>query len=131
MNIRDQRFLIPGAAIAREILGEKLLEFGAIVDSIAIYQTILPDLTETAEIINRLLSEKIDYITFTSSSTVINFLEIIKNYPVEKILADVKIVCIGPVTTATVTEYLNISPLTAETYNIDGMIETIINDIKK
>lgn len=131
IDIMGKRFLIPGAALSREILPEKLVEYGAIVDNIAIYETVLPDSAGVEFIINRLFNENIDYITFTSSSTVNNFFEILQNYPLEKLVSQTKVVCIGPVTAKTVTEKLNIQPIIAEIYTVDGIIETIINDIKK
>jgi uroporphyrinogen III methyltransferase/synthase len=130
-EIRGKRFLIPGAAMAREILPEQLVKLGAIVDNLAIYNTVIPDLAGYDKLINRLTLETIDYITFTSASSLNNFAELLKNLPAAKILAASRVVCIGPQTAAAVSEKFGVKPLIAVNYTIDGIIESILNDTKK
>ena len=122
-NIKGQRFLLPRANIAREILPIQLREMGAIVDVVPAYQTVLPD-TQVDELHKRLEAGSIDIITFTSSSTVKNFLELTG----EKILPsikNIKIACIGPVTEKTAREAgLNVE-IIPEQYTVSSLLDAI------
>ena len=122
-NIKGQRFLLPRANIAREILPIQLREMGAIVDVVPAYQTVLPD-TQVDELHKRLEAGSIDIITFTSSSTVKNFLELTG----EKFLPsikNIKIACIGPVTEKTAREAgLNVE-IIPEQYTVSSLLDAI------
>ncbi len=69
-DVRGRRILLPRADIAREALALELRRRGAVVDEIAAYRTLpaKPDPIGLAE-----LQRGVDVITFTSSSTVRNF----------------------------------------------------------
>jgi uroporphyrinogen III methyltransferase/synthase len=122
-NIEGQRFLLARAAVAREILPEQLRKMGAIVDVVPAYQTILPD-TPADELAKRLTAGSIDVITFTSSSTVTNFLALTG----EKLLPAIKkakIACIGPVTEKTAQGAgLNVD-IVPEQYTVSSLIDAI------
>ena len=122
-NIKGQRFLLPRATIAREILPIQLREMGAIVDVAPAYQTVLPD-TQVDELHKRLEAGSIDVITFTSSSTVKNFLALTG----EKFLPTIKktkIACIGPVTEKTAREAgLNVE-IMPEQYTVSSLLDAI------
>jgi uroporphyrinogen III methyltransferase/synthase len=130
MALKGKKILLPVAELAGNILPEKLVEFGAIVDNVTIYQTVMPSSEKTDIVAEKLKNKEIDYITFTSSSTVTNFFELLKNKNIQKLLKNVKIVTIGPVTAKTVTDTFGISPLIADSHTIDGIITAIISDIK-
>ena len=122
-NIKGQRFLLPRATIAREVLPMQLREMGAIVDVAPAYQTVLPD-TQVDELHKRLEAGSIDVITFTSSSTVKNFLALTG----EKLLPAIKntkIACIGPVTEKTAREAgLNVE-IVPEQYTVSSLLDAI------
>src|SRR2546422_101318 len=71
-DVRDQRILLPRAAVARERLPQDLQALGAHVDEIPVYQTTRPQNGKMAELRALLKAGKIDLVTFTSSSTVRN-----------------------------------------------------------
>jgi uroporphyrinogen III methyltransferase/synthase len=124
-NIKGQRFLIPRATVAREILPEQLRKMGAIVDVAPAYQTVLPSQpVDTLE--KRLKEGSIDVITFTSSSTVTNFLTLIG----KKLLPEIKkvtIACIGPITAKTAREAgLNVK-IMPEQYTVSSLMDAIEN----
>jgi uroporphyrinogen III methyltransferase/synthase len=75
-DIKGKKILLPRAKTARPILPDELTKMGANVDEIAAYQTI-KDLQNADELINGLEEKTIDLITFTSSSTVKNFKELL------------------------------------------------------
>jgi uroporphyrinogen III methyltransferase/synthase len=122
-NIKGKRFLLPRAAVAREILPEQLRKMGAILDVAPTYQTVLPD-PQVTELSMRLKAGNIDVITFTSSSTVKNFLALTGDKLLPAI-RKVKIACIGPVTANTAREAgLNVEIL-PEQYTVSSLLDAI------
>ena len=115
------KILLPRAEEAREILPEKLREMGAEVDVVSAYRTVCA--AADGEALTSELNEgRIDMVTFTSSSTVKNLVNIIGSADV---LNCVKTACIGPVTADTA-KSLGIEPdIVAKEYTIDGLVEAI------
>jgi uroporphyrinogen III methyltransferase/synthase len=88
---------LPRAALARDVLPDRLREAGAEVDALALYRTVLP--ADTAQRLAALLDAgPVDAVTFTSSSTVQHFLTALDGRPFP---AGAMAACIGPVTAAT------------------------------
>jgi len=123
--VRGRRFLLLRADIARPLLRERLIEGGAAcVEDVALYQTqaaqsLPPGLIQTLEAGN------VHWITFTSSSTARNFVDLLGADYAAK-LAGVKLASIGPITTQTLRD-LKVRPTaTAEQFNIAGLIDTIV-----
>jgi uroporphyrinogen III methyltransferase / synthase len=88
---------LPRAAMARDVLPDRLREAGADVDVLPLYRTVLPP--DTSERLKALLDQApVDAVTFTSSSTVQHFLAALdgRPFPPGAIAA-----CIGPVTART------------------------------
>jgi uroporphyrinogen III methyltransferase / synthase len=88
------RVLLPRAAVARDVVPDALRERGAVVDVVEAYRTVAPE--ETAAVIAEL--ERADWVTFTSSSTVKNFLAMGGRRLLD---GGATIASIGPVTSAT------------------------------
>lgn len=100
-----QRALLPRGDLARDVLPESLREAGVDVWAVPIYETVLAHSDEDDEVLDQLQSGAIDVITFTSSSTVTNLLERLRQQGVaapEALLQGIAAACIGPVTAATV-----------------------------
>ena len=115
------KILLPRAEEAREILPEKLREMGAEVEVAPAYRTVCGDVDSEA-LVSELINGEIDVVTFTSSSTVKNLVNIIGSVD---FLKDVKTACIGPVTADTA-KSLGIEPdIVAKEYTIDGLVEAI------
>ena len=124
-NIKGKRFLIPRATVARETLPEQLRKMGAFVDIAPVYQTILP--SPSVEALEKRLKEgSIDVITFTSSSTVNNFLALMS----DKLLPYIKkakIACIGPITEKTARDAgLNVE-IVPNQYTVSSLMDAIEN----
>ena len=119
------KVLIPRAKNARDFLVDKISEICE-VKEVHTYQTVIDD-SKKDEVLDILNSGEADYITFASSSTVTNFVDIIGKENIDK-LNNIKVISIGPITTQTV-KSLNINLYKeAEVSTIDGMISTIIED---
>ncbi|MBI1370457.1 MAG: uroporphyrinogen-III C-methyltransferase [Planctomycetes bacterium] len=121
--VAGERILMLRADIARPVLAQKLADAGASVDDVSIYETktsaALPD-----EVIEALREKKVDYVTFTSSSTASNFVELLGKD--REILEFVKIASIGPITSQTARNLGLDVHIEATTYNIDGLIAAIV-----
>lgn len=91
---------------------------------IAVYRTI-PDRIDKEEIMSLIEEGKVDYITFTSSSTVNNFLAVIGNKNIEK-LSEIKTVCIGPITAKTALDAGLTVYATAGEHTINGLVDKLI-----
>ena len=115
------KILLPRAQEAREILPEKLRELGAAVDVAPAYQTVCGDVDGEA-LREQLAGGVIDLVTFTSSSTVRNLIQILGSAAP---LQTVKTACIGPVTADTARQNGVEPDMVADTYTIDGLVETI------
>ena len=115
------RILLPRAQKARDVLPESLRAHGAAVDVAAAYETV-PEMDGGAELAERLTNGEIDFVTFTSSSTVKNLVQQLGNITP---LQQVKIACIGPVTADTARNFALEPDIVAETYTIDGLVNAI------
>jgi len=122
-KITGQRFLIPRAAVAREVLPKTLREMGAQVDIAPAYQTILPKPKSDA-FSKRLQSGDIDVLTFTSSSTVKNFLELTGKSIFEKV-KKTRIACIGPITAKTAEEAGLTVDIIPKEYTVSSLLDAI------
>ncbi len=98
------RVLLPRALEAREILPDTLRELGCEVDVVPVYRTITasPD----PALVARLAQGGVDAVTFTSGSTVRNFLALLKTQHLEprQVMEHLTVASIGPVTTQALEE---------------------------
>lgn len=119
-----QRVLLPRGDKAKADLPEGLRAWGLDVTEAVTYENVLS--SEGKETVRqRLIAGKVDWITFTSSSTVSNFLALMGDDPIDDWLTGVKIACIGPVTEATAKQRGLVVDAVAREYTIDGLIEAI------
>ncbi|MEK7773141.1 MAG: uroporphyrinogen-III C-methyltransferase, partial [Deltaproteobacteria bacterium] len=103
-NIKGKRFLLARALKAREVLPVEIKRLGGSIDVVAAYKTVRPK-KEAGELKKLLVNGRIDIVTFTSSSTVTNFLSLFKKAEVGELLKGVRIACIGPITADTAKSY--------------------------
>ncbi len=127
MMMPGQRVLLPRARGARDILPVQLGHLGAEVEEILLYQAVVP---RDVNVVNfaELLRQPIDYITFTSSSTVTNFVDIV-GLQAKVPGSRMRVACIGPITAEKAREKgLNVDIVASE-YTIDGLLQAILDDI--
>lgn len=118
LNAEDQ-LLIPRAKNARPLLVDELSRYAKLRE-LHLYETISSE-TELRED----LIESMDYITFTSASTVSAFSELYKGSPVGKIVS------IGPITSDKLVSKGFKVGIQAKTHTIDGMVESIVEDTRR
>ena len=124
-SMQHKRILIPRAANARQVLPETLLRWGAQVDVIESYCTVLPK-SDTGKLQAALERGEIDMITFTSSSTVANFAQIFGGRSLTDVLGETPIACIGPITESTVRDLGGVAAVTAREFTIAGLVHAIV-----
>jgi uroporphyrinogen III methyltransferase/synthase len=120
-DLAGKCILLPRAAVARDVVPAELARRGAHVDVVEAYRTVIP---EAAPALAREIffgPRKPDWITFTSSSTVSNFVAAAG----AGALAGVRVASIGPVTTATARKHGIAVTVEAETYTTDGLVEAM------
>ncbi len=123
-----EKILLPRAKVAREILPEALRAAGATVNVVTAYETIC-DSANAEDLIQALEAGKIDMVTFTSSSTVANLVNMLGQK--KELLTKVKTAVIGPITGATC-KANGLNPvITAAEYTIDGLVTAIENSYKE
>ena len=102
-KVKGSKILIPRAKVARDILPQSLISLGANVDVVTAYVTKKPNKLQTKKLAKLLNEEKVDLITFTSSSTARNFFELIPDFKQSR--NKTLIACIGPITARTVKDH--------------------------
>ncbi len=128
LDLRGLRVLLPRAKEAREILPLELVNMGAIVDEIPLYDTVMPHINEE-EFQQILTSEKIDMIIFTSSSAVKNFFYLIGDN--RDLIKGIHFACIGPICAESVYSLGIKVDLIPDRYSIPSLIESIIKFFKE
>jgi uroporphyrinogen III methyltransferase/synthase len=124
-QVRGCRILLPRAAKARQVLPETLGRWGAFVDVVEAYQTVLPQQFKPS--LNELFEQnRIDLILFTSSSTVVNFAQLVETQDLAGQLHGVAVGCIGPITAQTAIDHgLSVQIVSAE-FTIPGLVDAIV-----
>ncbi|HEY7151378.1 MAG TPA: uroporphyrinogen-III C-methyltransferase [Solirubrobacterales bacterium] len=123
LELDGRPVLVARAATARDTLPEALRERGADVDVVALYETVSedpdPDAIEAAV--------DADYVTFTSSSTVRNFVSVLK----DRARTRARVVAIGPVTAESAREAGLDVHVEAERHDVDGLLEALLADASR
>ena len=128
-SVSGKKILLPRAKIATADLPNDLRERGAGVDDVALYDTVkvASDSNKRQDEIEAdLLNGKIDLVTFTSSSTVTNFVEVFPGYTPEALLTDVQVAVIGPETQKTAMEYGVQVDIVAKEASVENLAEAIV-----
>ncbi len=129
VSVKGLKFLIPRAKVAREIIPGKLRELGADVTIATAYENIKP--VADVERARKLFEEKkIAVVTFTSSSTVHNFVEILGQKEYKTLLYGVIVACIGPVTAKTAAEYGIETNIMPKEYTIPAFVDAMVEYFK-
>ncbi len=120
-SVENLKFLLLRAANARDVLPKRLAQMGAIVDEAIAYRTV-PETDDITGARTRFIDEGADLITFTSSSTVENFLAMKLPWPPKGI----KTASIGPITSGTMEDAGLRVDVEATQHDIDGLVEAIV-----
>ena len=124
-RVKGKRVLLVRAKIARDVIPRELRKAGAHVDVVEAYQTIVPE-SSRARLRNVLASarRRPHVITFTSSSTVRNFVALLGSR--RAALDGIQFASIGPVTSSTLRELGLPVDITAKEFTIPGLLEAVV-----
>jgi uroporphyrinogen-III synthase len=135
-QVRGKRILLVRAKVARDVIPNELRKAGAQVDVVEAYETVIPKSSRTRlRAALKSPKQRPHVITFTSSSTVKNFVSLLppvwrgrsrqRNARPSQ-LKEITLASIGPVTSATLRELHLGVDAEAKQYTIPGLIEAII-----
>jgi uroporphyrinogen III methyltransferase/synthase len=122
IEVAGRQVLVARAAEARDVLPDALRARGAELTVAALYETVAEPLD--ADELNAVA--RADYVTFTSSSTVRNFLSAVaaaNGFP-----SGARVVSIGPVTSETARELGVEVQVEARRHDIDGLVDALLAD---
>ena len=125
-DLRNKWVFLPRAEIARKTLPEAIVKAGGTAHEIVVYQT-LPAEVDVDGL--DALKSGVDVITFTSASTVENFVAIVRQHKLDPLNLpnNPLFACIGPVTEQAAREADLQNIVVAREYTTDGLIQAIAN----
>jgi len=129
-KLQGLNILLPRAAIGRDFLPRSLEEAGARIDIVTTYQTVLPHDLDRGRL-SAMLAGSADCIAFTSSSTVRNLALLFDTHDLSKILGDIKVACIGDVTSTTAAEYGLTVSIQPKEFNVSELARSIVAYFEK
>ncbi|NWG08168.1 MAG: uroporphyrinogen-III synthase [Chloroflexi bacterium] len=124
-DVRGKWILLPRAEIARADLPEAIAKAGGIPHEIVVYRTLPANVD--MEGLNALKSG-VDVITFTSASTIENFVALCKQHGLDPLNLPNHpfIACIGPITAQAAREAGFENVVVAKEYTTDGLVSLLV-----
>ncbi len=129
-DLHGKRFLLPRADIARELLADELRRSGAEVTEVTAYRSVPVEENEP-DVYRLLLDKTVDVMTFTSASTVRNFVRRYGQEAVADLLSSVAIASIGPVTAEAAQQCGIRTTIMPDEYTIPGLVRAIVEHFEK
>jgi uroporphyrinogen III methyltransferase/synthase len=114
--------LLPSSDIGRDVLEQGLTNLGARVERVAVYCTVTPQNADSQA--RQILKQGVDAITFTSSSTVRNLLDLLDGD--RRQLESYLIACIGPITATTARELGLRADVVADEHTVEGLVDALV-----
>ncbi len=126
-KVEGKRVLLARAKVARDVIPRELRKLVAHVDVVEAYETIIPRSSrKSLQAVMNDPKRRPHIIAFTSSSTVRNFVALLGRRMSRANLDDVKLVSIGPITSATLREYGLRKHAQAKVFTIPGLIKAVV-----
>jgi uroporphyrinogen-III synthase len=140
-KVKGKRILLVRAKVARDVIPRELRKSGAHVDVVEAYETVVPQASRARlRAILKKSSKRPHVVTFTSSSTVRNFVELLgsrsvasaglasrgRGRPRHTGLEGMQMASIGPVTSSTMREYGLAVDIVAREFTIPGLVAAIV-----
>ncbi len=127
-HLAGARVLLPRADIGREVIAEGLRSVGAVVTEAVAYRTVLQDADADGgpDVYRLLLDGQIDVVTFTSASSVRNFVQIYGAEQAVDLLDRATVATIGPATSAAAAQLGITVSIQPTTYTIPAFVDAIV-----
>lgn len=129
-KVKGKRVLVVRAKVARDVIPRELRQAGAQVEVVEAYETVVPQGSRRrlrAALANS--NRRPHVVTFTSSSTVRNFVELLglkSTIQRHKALAGIRMASIGPVTSSTLRDFGLMIDIAAKEFTIPGLVAAIV-----
>jgi uroporphyrinogen III methyltransferase/synthase len=122
------RFLLPKADIAREVLADELRASGAHVTEVVAYRTMIASAERDGgqDVYRMLLDRQIDAVTFTSASSVRNFVKMLGEDQAVDLLRTTVVACIGPVTAEAAQQLGIATTVMPERFTIPDLVDALV-----
>ena len=132
-KVRGKRVLLCRAKIARDVIPRELRRAGAYVDVVEAYETVIPQTSrEKLRAALRDPSRRPHLITFTSSSTVKNYVSLLGiRSGKSKLVSGVLNASIGPITSETLRDFELSVDMQAQEYTIPGLLSALVDRAKE
>ena len=134
-KVEGKHVLLVRAKVARDVIPRELRIAGAKVDVVEAYETVVPKSSRSRlRSIFRKNARRPHVITFTSSSTVRNFVALMGKpgrKRLHEVLDGTLTASIGPVTSATLQEYGLPTDIAATEYTIPGLVAAIVRGMRR
>jgi len=126
-KVEGKRVLLARAKVARDVIPRELRKMGAKVDVVEAYETVVPTSSRmNLRAVIRDTKRSPNLVCFTSSSTVRNFVQLLRGQEVPQ---HTKFASIGPVTSRTLRELGFLVHIEATEYTIPGLIRAIVTKV--
>lgn len=125
-KVKGKSVLLVRAKVARDVIPNELRQAGAKVNVVEAYETVVP-LSSRAQLRAALASprRRPQVVTFTSSSTVRNFVELLEKQSHPR-LDGIRTASIGPVTSSTLRDQGLAVDIEAKEFTIPGLVQAIV-----
>ncbi|HEX4785940.1 MAG TPA: uroporphyrinogen-III synthase [Candidatus Sulfotelmatobacter sp.] len=134
-KVKGKRVLLVRAKVARDVIPRELRRAGAKVDVVEAYETVVPQ-SSRARLRAALRNSKRrpHVVTFTSSSTVRNFVQLLgvnrSAQRQQSMLDGIRMASIGPVTSSTLRELGLPVDIAAKKFTIPGLVQAIVSSLR-
>jgi uroporphyrinogen III methyltransferase / synthase len=127
-DFAGRRFLLPKGDIARELLADELRARGADVTEVVAYRTLLASTERDTDqdVYRMLLDHRIDAVTFTSASSVRNFVQMVGEDQAVDLLRATTVACIGPVTAEAAQQLGIATSVMPERFTIADLVDALV-----
>jgi uroporphyrinogen-III synthase len=127
-KVKGKRVLLVRAKVARDVIPRELRKAGAHVDVVEAYETVVPRSSRRSlQAALRNPKRRPHIVTFTSSSTVRNFVELLRSRSTG--LEGILTASIGPVTSSTLREFGLPVDISAREFTIPGLVKAIVGAV--
>jgi uroporphyrinogen-III synthase len=129
-RVQGQRILLARAAVARDVIPDALRARGATLTIVDAYRTVVP--ADSVTRIRTLLEsgrQIPDAATFTSSSTVTNFLQLLREAGLA-VPETLRAISIGPITSQTLRDHGWEPASEADPHDLNGLVQAVVRALE-
>ncbi|WNF35944.1 uroporphyrinogen-III synthase [Bacillaceae bacterium IKA-2] len=127
---KGENVLIARGSLARNVIGNGLRENDIFVTELDVYETVI-EMSSKAKLYELIKKSQIDVVTFTSSSTVDNFVRLLEGTDWRDYIDNLIFASIGPITTKEMKKHRLPVHTEPNQYTLQGMLETVMEKLKE